>query len=68
MTVATDTQLPDVTGFIIEVETEGFNPDDDNHVRTLQHMVDTGLAFRLQGWWGRFADQMIRCGIVNLPS
>jgi hypothetical protein len=32
-----------------------------------QLLVDTGLAFRLQGWFGRRAAEMIRAGVLQPP-
>lgn len=33
-----------------------------------QFLVDTGIAWQLQGWFGRTAQQMIEAGIINPPS
>jgi|TARA_B110000495_G_scaffold168989_1_gene156173 hypothetical protein len=30
-----------------------------------QHLVNTGLAWKLQGWFGRNAQRMIEEGIIN---
>ena len=45
---------------------EGFiEPDDEEQViEAWQHLVDTGLAWQLQGWFGRTANQMIEQGII----
>lgn len=32
-----------------------------------QHLIDTGLAWQLQGWFGRSAVQLIEEGICNPP-
>lgn len=55
----------DQLDFIMKVETEGFNHEDEKEVEALQKMIDSGLAFQLQGAWGRFARRMIHLGIVN---
>lgn len=51
--------------FIMEVEEEGFDPNNEYHVDTLQHMIDTGLVWKLQGFWGRLASRAIDQGIVE---
>jgi hypothetical protein len=58
----------DELDFIIKVEQDGFDHENDQEVEALQKMIDSGLAFRLQGFWGRFATQMINMGIVNPPK
>ena len=37
-------------------------------VAAWQHLVDTGLAWDLQGWFGRNAKRMIEEGIINDKS
>ena len=46
---------------------EGFEePESEAQViEAWQHLHDTGLAYRLQGWFGRTAQQLIREGIIN---
>jgi len=46
---------------------EGFETTDDpEEVRAAwQHLVDTGLAWRLQGWFGRTAADLIRQGVIH---
>jgi hypothetical protein len=46
---------------------EGFlEPDTPEQIiEAWQHLVDTGLAWSLQGWFGRNASRMIEEGIIN---
>lgn len=45
-------------GFI-EAESE------EQIVEAWQHLVDTGLAWQLQGWFGRTAQRLIDEGVIN---
>lgn len=46
---------------------EGFveAKDEQEVIDAWQHLVDTGLAWKLQGWFGRTATQLIEEGIIN---
>ena len=48
-------------GFI-EAESE------DQVIEAWQFLVDSGLAWQLQGWFGRTATDLIQRGIVSAPS
>ena len=46
---------------------EGFIEADSGEqiVEAWQYLVDTGLAYQLQGWFGRTATALINEGIIN---
>lgn len=48
-------------GFI-EAESE------EQVIEAWQHLVDTGLAWRLQGWFGRTAQHLINQGVISAPE
>ena len=37
----------------------------DQKVEAWQHLVNTGLAWKLQGWFGRTASHLIELGIIS---
>ncbi len=46
---------------------EGFwaAESEDQVIEAWQHLVDTGLAWKLQGWFGRTAQRLIEEGVIN---
>jgi len=47
---------------------EGFDEgghDEETLISAWQHLIDTGLAWRLQGWFGRAAHQLIQAGYCH---
>lgn len=48
-------------GFI-EAESE------EEYIEAWQFLVDTGLVWQLQGWFGRTAVQMIEDGYIMAPA
>ena len=45
-----------------EVETE------EEYIEAWQHLIDTGLAWQLQGFFGRTAMAMVEAGHCSLPQ
>uniref|UniRef100_A0A6M3LR92 DUF7417 domain-containing protein n=1 Tax=viral metagenome TaxID=1070528 RepID=A0A6M3LR92_9ZZZZ len=47
---------------------EGFcehEPTEQEQINAWQHLIDTGLAWSLQGWFGRTAAALIEQGICT---
>ena len=46
---------------------EGFieSESEEQIIKAWQHLHDTGLAYNLQGWFGRTARDLINEGIIN---
>ena len=38
---------------------------EEQYIAAWQHLHDTGLAYRLQGWFGRTAQQLINHGVIT---
>ena len=48
---------------------EGFvEGTEEEVIEAWQHLVNTGLAWKLQGWFGRTASDLIDAGIINQPQ
>ncbi len=44
---------------------EGENATEEQQIEAWQHLVDTGQAWSLQGWFGRTATALIEQGIIR---
>ena len=44
---------------------EGEGATEAEQIEAWQHLVNTGLAWRLQGWFGRAAQGLIDAGIIK---
>ena len=61
-----ESQQYDTTGQIIAYEQGEL--DQDEVIELFQHLVDTGLAWKLQGSYGRTAKALIDGGHIQLPG
>jgi hypothetical protein len=57
----------DIVGFIMDVE-DGTLSEEQLFVEGFQHLIDTGLAWNLQGAYGRTAQALIDQGLCHLPT
>lgn len=46
----------------------GYEPTEAEQVEAWQHLIDTGLAWTLQGWFGRAAKRLIEQGVCTAPA
>jgi len=58
----TRTQAIDIAEGTIEAE------DDEQYIQAWQYLIDTGLAWTLQGYFGRTASSMIQNGLCYYPT
>jgi hypothetical protein len=40
-------------------------PSEEEYIEAWQHLIDTGLAWQLQGWFGRTATDLIEQGVCT---
>lgn len=59
--------MPDTLAAIEIIE--GINDSSiEEQLSAWQALVDTGLVWQLQGWYGRCAKQLIEDGLIQVPS
>jgi len=46
---------------------DGIEHDEDTIISAWQYLIDTGLAWSLQGWYGRTATALIDNGVCTAP-
>jgi hypothetical protein len=44
---------------------EGEGASKEQQIEAWQFLVDTGLCWQLQGWFGRTAEGLIEAGVIN---
>lgn len=56
----------DTVGFIMDYESGEL--DDDSIIEGFQHLINSGLAWQLQGSYGRAAARLIEAGLCHRPE
>ena len=56
----------DTFDLMMKYESEGL--DEEETVKLFQDLVNTGMAWSLQGFYGRHAKRLIESGHVKLPK
>ena len=49
---------------------EGFTEPEssEEYLAAWQHLIDTGLAWQLQGWFGRTAMRLVEAGAITIKD
>jgi len=52
--------------FLVGIAEGWIEPESEEQlIKAWQHLHDTGIAYKLQGWFGRAAKHLIKEGIIN---
>jgi hypothetical protein len=43
----------------------GYEPTEQEHIQAWAHLIKTGAAWSLQGWYGRNANALIKAGYIS---
>ncbi|HUW45770.1 MAG TPA: hypothetical protein VMW50_08240 [Dehalococcoidia bacterium] len=55
-----------MTNYMAVAIAEGFEEGtEEEQIEAWQHLIDTGLCWQLQGWFGRQANALIEAGICT---
>ena len=65
--MSTNNDTPDVVDMIMRFE-GGLMEDEQEVIDLFQYLVDTGMAWSLQGSYGRAARSLIDAGYVTSPD
>ena len=44
---------------------ESLITDAEQYISAWQHLIDTGIVWQLQGWFGRTAENLINAGLCS---
>lgn len=55
----------DVLGFIMDYESEGDNLTQEDIINGFQHLLDSGMVWKLQGSYQRMAKSLIDAGLIR---
>lgn len=54
-----------IADFVLDFEMDGGEMSQDEIIAGFQELVDTGMAWQLQGYYGRTAAALIEAGLVS---